>query len=460
MTGFRIPPPDIGRAVSQATADRDRVVDLLRAWSILVVVGGHSLMAVVVWREGTPRLGNTLASYAWLQPATWFLQVLPIFFMVGATANAYSWTGAQGRAQPYPTWIWRRVQRLLRPVIPYFVIMAGIGFLIGWLGDPREAGPLLQLTTQLLWFLGAYLWVTAATPWFVRLRDSDARHALIGLLGAVAAIDVVRFALDGPAALGLLNFLIVWMLAGLLGVHLGRPLSRGRAVLLVGASLVANGLLVALADYPVSLVGMPGDEISNMDPPTLVLALHTFTLFGLISLLRPLLTRIAARPRVWRATVAVNMLMMSIYLWHLPVLTALTYAEHALGWERPTSWMGAIGPEPAAGFWPWTMVHLAVFVTALFAVLRIVWITEYARLPWWDAESRRVLRYANAGAVVGVSLAGLGISLIAAVGLVGFPTRVVEYQGVPMNSGIALLALVLGVGLMRRAGAAEADVAR
>jgi hypothetical protein len=93
-------------------------------------------------------------------------------------------------------------------------------------------------------------------------------------------------------------------------------------------------------------------------------------------------------------------------------------------------------------------------------VLRIVWITEYARLPWWDAESRRVLRYANAGAVVGVSLAGLGISLIAAVGLVGFPTRVVEYQGVPMNSGIALLALVLGVGLMRRAGAAEADVAR
>lgn len=455
MAGSRsrvhIPAPDVRRAVELTPPDRDRVIDLLRAWSILVVVGGHAVMAVVVWRDAVPRLGNTLASYEWLQPATWLLQVLPIFFMVGATANGYSWESAQRRTLPYATWLWHRTQRLLRPVIPYVAIMAITGFLIGWWGDPRTAAPLLTLTTQLLWFLGAYLWVTAATPWFLRLRSRGAAVALLVLLTIVAGIDFLRLALDAPAALGLINFLAVWMIAGLLGVHLGEGLPRIGAVAVVAGGLSVNAALVAFGPYPISLVGMPGAAVSNMDPPTLVLVVHTCVLFGVISLLRPALARVVRIPVVWRGTVAVNMLMMTIYLWHLPVLTALTFAEHTLGWERPTSWSDTIGPAPASGFWPWTIVHLAVFVLGLLVTLRFTWIAEYAKLPWWDSDARHGSNHPRALAIVGVALLGLGVSVISAAGLVGFPLRVVDYESVPFNSGVAVAMLGVGVWMLRRA---------
>lgn len=458
---WRIPAPDVDLALARTRADRDRVIDLLRAWSISVVVAGHAVMAVVVWRDSVPRLGNTLASYQWLQPATWILQVLPIFFMVGATANGYSWDSACAKRTPYPTWIWHRTQRLLRPVIPYVAVMAGSGFLIGWLGDPRTAAPLLTLTTQLLWFLGAYLWVTAATPWFIRLRDTGARSMIVALMCTVALVDYLRLVQHVSAVLGLINFLAVWMLAGVLGVHLGRPLPAVRALTVVVVGLAANVLLVGFGPYPVSLVGMPGEDVSNMDPPTLVLVVHTFVLFAAISLLRPWLARLAARPNVWRATVAVNMLMMTIYLWHLPVLTALTFTEHALGWERPTVWDDIIGPSPAPGFWLWTALHLGAFGLGLLLTIRITWTAEYAKLPWWDTEATRSIARPKAAAVVAIALLGLGISVISAAGLVGFPLRVVDYEGVPFNSGVAALMLLTGVWLLRRAGhrtQASADI--
>lgn len=452
VVGGLVPAPDVAAAVARTPPDRDRVVDLLRAASILVVVSGHALMAVVAWRDGVPRLGNALASATWLQPLTWPLQVLPVFFMVGATANAYSWMGAQRRGQRYPAWLWRRTQRLLRPVVIYLLIMAPLGFLADRLGDPLTAEPLLRLTTQLLWFLGAYLWVTAATPWFVRLRESGAAPALVGLVLCTAVVDLMRFALGGPAALGLLNFGTVWLMAGLLGVHLGRPVPRLLAIALALAGLLTNVLLVAATEYPVSLVGMPGDAISNMDPPTLVLAMHALLTFGALSLLWPALTRVAARARVWRLTVAVNLMAMSIYLWHLPVLAALTFVEHGLGWERPTHWSDVVGPVPSAQFWMWTPLHLAVFALLLACTLRVAWITEYAHLPWWDAPAPRGLAHANGAAVAGVVLLGLGIAVLSATGLVGFPTRVVRLLDVPFNSGVAVLLMMTGVSMLRRAG--------
>jgi len=142
------------------------------------------------------------------------------------------------------------------------------------------------------------------------------------------------------------------------------------------------------------------------------------------------------------------------------VLTALTFVEHTLGWERPTVWMGAIGPGPGAGFWPWTLLHLAAFVVALVTLLRFAWIAEYARLPWWDGEAAHGVARAVAVAVAGVVLVGLGISVIAAAGLVGFPLRVTEYEGVPFNSGVAMLMCVAGIVLLRRAGRVPDALAR
>src|SRR6478736_4554392 len=163
---------------AQTPPARDRVVDLVRGASLVVVVFGHSFMALVVFADGTTELGNTLAATPSLQLATWLLQVMPLFFAAGAWANALSYRSATG----YPAWLNARVRRLVRPVIVY----AGFWILISpvLLAWNREVSlPLLHISTQLLWFLGAYLLVTALTPVLVRLSG----HPVPATLGWLVA---------------------------------------------------------------------------------------------------------------------------------------------------------------------------------------------------------------------------------------------------------------------------------
>lgn len=71
-------------AIAAATApDRDRYVDALRVSCLLVVALGHWLMGAL-----TPQgqVTNTLDQLRWLQPATWILQVMAVFFLVGGVA--------------------------------------------------------------------------------------------------------------------------------------------------------------------------------------------------------------------------------------------------------------------------------------------------------------------------------------------------------------------------------------
>lgn len=76
------------RELAGATpATRDRYVDLLRVASLGAVVLGHWLMAAV-----TPDgVGNLLAVVPALQPLTWLLQVMPVFFFVGGFSHALSY---------------------------------------------------------------------------------------------------------------------------------------------------------------------------------------------------------------------------------------------------------------------------------------------------------------------------------------------------------------------------------
>ena len=64
--------------------------------------------------------------------------------------------------------------------------------------------------------------------------------------------------------------------------------------------------LTAFGPYPVSMVGMPGERVSNMAPPTVCILALTCWLVGLVMLLRPVVTRWLARPRVWAAVTSVE----------------------------------------------------------------------------------------------------------------------------------------------------------
>jgi fucose 4-O-acetylase-like acetyltransferase len=450
--------------VAATPADRDRVLDLMRAGALALVVLGHSSMGIVGWTDSGPVISTSLTVYWWAPWATWILQIMPLFFVAGGAVNARSWRTS---GDPYASWLWRRVARLMRPVWVYLMIMAPVSGLVSLLAPAGFAEPLLGLATQLLWFIGVYVMVCALTPLAVR---AHAVHPMLGpavLLAGIVLFDWLRLGV-GVAPLGLINFVLVWALAAQLGLLFDAGmLRRWRGAGLATLAVSANLLLVTFGPYPRSMVGMRGEPFSNMTPPSLVLALHTVALAGLVGAARPALTRLAADRRVWTGTTAINLTAMTLYLWHLPVLIALYAGLHALGLDRPVAWAADGYPTPGTGFWLWTLAFLAVYLIGVIGVVRLMWPAEVGRLPGWDrpARSGRIDGRASPGeggrsaaAGAGAALIGIGTLMLAAVGLAGFPTRVTVFAGVALNAVAAIALMAFGGLLVRQAGSARTAV--
>jgi hypothetical protein len=460
----RSPAPDDGGSVSlpgvivwrqsadvAATTprDRDRVVDLLRVGSLLVVVLGHILMVIVRWRGAHPHVHNLLAEVPLLDLATWLLQVMPVFFAAGAIANRLSYRSAALRGEPWRTWVWHRVRRLVRPVVYYLAAWAAIVMVLGALTH-EAAGSLARLATQLLWFLGAYLLVVATTPWQIRL----ARHGfapVVALIASIVATDALRFHVLGGT--GAVNFFTVWFMAATLGLVVrdradDRAGRRHLACAAIGA-LVLNIALVSVSalPYPESMVGLPGEKISNMAPPTVVLALHAVILICVVGLLWPALTRVCARPHAWRLVVAGGASAMTIYLWHLTALLGVVEIEHLLGFHR--------GHVDGLDFWLGTAVHLAVTSVAVALLVALVVPFEHLPVPWLEHPSPHESDHAvwTALASLGVLVLGVGFLVLAATGMGGFPfDRVTSYGGLRLTPGVGVLFVALGAVLTRAGG--------
>src|SRR5436309_1927199 len=95
--GHRVGAPSLDDLAAATAASRDRVVDFLRAASIIAVVFGHWFIGMIVWRGGilTTRSAVGVTSGLWL--ATWLFQVMPIFFSVGGFSYLPSLDAARGR---------------------------------------------------------------------------------------------------------------------------------------------------------------------------------------------------------------------------------------------------------------------------------------------------------------------------------------------------------------------------
>jgi hypothetical protein len=74
---------------------RNRLVDFLRAASILAVISGHWLLAAPYVAGNGFVLGNMLDLADYTRWLSWGFQVMPVFFLVGGYANAVSWRAAQ-----------------------------------------------------------------------------------------------------------------------------------------------------------------------------------------------------------------------------------------------------------------------------------------------------------------------------------------------------------------------------
>ncbi|MEU0358667.1 acyltransferase family protein [Streptomyces cyaneofuscatus] len=437
------------RVLAEATpVTRDRYVDLLRVASLAAVVLGHWMMAAV-----TPDgVGNLLAVVPALQPLTWLLQVMPVFFFVGGFAHALSYRSLL-RKRPedstdsvYAAFLRARLQRLLRPTMVFVLVWGAAALLIQLLGGGGGlTGVTLRLVTQPLWFIGIYLAMVAFTPPLLRLHERYGWGAFAGLAGAAAAVDVLRFAAGVPYV-EFLNFAFVWLAVHQLGflradgrLGAGPALSAlRRPALLAGGGLITAVALVAAGPYPLSMVGMPGEKVSNMAPPTLALLCHGLWLVGAVELLRAPAARLLARPRAWRTVVAANGVAMTAFLWHLTAMLGVYGAMLAL--DVPL-------PEPAtAAWWAQTPLRLAVaaaLTTALVATFRTF---ERPAPP-------AVLQGHGPLAALGATLTLLGVLGLSMVGFAGLlEGRTALLIAIPVTAPAAVAMTLCGWLLVERAG--------
>ena len=339
--------------ISAATpATRERYVDLLRAFSIIVVVFGHWLLAVVTWDGQGFRGENALSSIPWTRRLTWFLQVMPLFFFVGGFSNYTSW-----RKRPSAgTFIRSRFARLLKPLAVFagtWAVMAA-AMLLG--GVPVEqVGLLLAVVAIPLWFMWVYLVVIALAPVAIRAHERFGVRVPVALSIAALAVDIASRVMDIPV-IGLLNFVLVWAVPHQLGLFYadGSLARAGRATYkrLAVWGLGTLVLVTQLGLYPVSMVGVPGAPASNNSPPSAALIALSCWLIGAAMLLRDPVSRWLQRPRVWGLTVGVNLVIMTAYLWHMTALILGALVLLPLGWPAP---------EVGTGTWwlariPWVAV--------------------------------------------------------------------------------------------------------
>jgi hypothetical protein len=390
--------------VARMTPDsRNRYVDFLRAVSILVVVFGHWLMAAPQMIDGELVVEHLLVAAPWTQFATWVLQVMPVFFVVGGFANAASWESASAAGVGYPAWLRSRMGRLVIPVLPLVAFWTIIGALTGWLGvDPYliRVGSINALIA--LWFLAVYVLAVALVPVTQAAWRRFGLWSFWGLVVMAAFGDWLALSGRLPDA-GWANYVFIWVAVHQLGYLWRDGGLRGTRRALGWAALgtVALALLLNLGPYPASMVDVPGSEASNSAPPTVVLLALGMVQTGLLAALEPVANRWLKRDRPWAATVLVNGMIMTLFVWHLTAMILMIGLAVLVGGV-------GLSIEPAGALWWLTRpLWMVIYAMALTAAAVPFGRFERLRVP---GEARPVRLWA---AVLGTLAVCAGLGMLA-----------------------------------------------
>lgn len=378
---------------------RDLTLDLTRVACVLLVVFVHILFTGVGRNtDGSLLIERTVEGQSWFDAASWILNIMPLFFVVGGYAARAGWRSAERRGEDAVGFVRLRLARLVRPAIPVFVfftVALGAALLLGI--DPALVDTIAIGVGSPLWFLAAYLLVQALAPWMIGLHARFGMLVPLVLLGGALATDALRFLIAGgvlglghipPTGYGLgselfgiPNVAFVWLFAQQVGFFLfGGWFSRRRVWQLLG--LIAVGYLAIWG--LVSLGGYSWNMLSNQWPPTAPLAfLAVVQAAGLTLLHRPLAALMRTRA-AQGAVLLIGSRLMTVYLWHLPMIMALIGLELLL--PAPL-------PAPGGALWWWTRVPFLIVVLAAVWLLSL-WLVRFekaARMRAQTSPGRTVL---------------------------------------------------------------------
>ena len=328
-----------------------------RTVALIIVVLWHWGFATVRWDAAGPHSGNPLHLVPGGFLITWFLQIMPVFFIIGGWASHGSLTRHLDNGRPVGAWVRKRALRLAVPVLPLVgaLIFAKVAL------SPWAFGVAL-LAVSPLWFLGVYLPLTALTPILVRWHRRSPIAAMLAAVAAVGVVQYARFVLDvSGIAITLLSFLVVWGTAYQLGFFFDdvrRDPNLARRCVIVGAAGMTIGWVLG---YSLSMVTTVNDKISNMGPPTMQIVFLAMFQLGLVGLVASRVDALQHRANVRRLIDWIDANQMRIYAIHLPIWVAfLVLARHtpvALGGTPSLTWL-ALRPF-------WTIVPGIVLIVVL-----------------------------------------------------------------------------------------------
>ncbi|WP_084195119.1 acyltransferase family protein [Streptosporangium amethystogenes] len=329
-------PADPGDSPAAGRPPRDRYVDWLRAFSLLVVVVWHWAFTILQWGPDGPSPTSPLGFTSGLWILTWLLQVLPLFFYVGGYVHLLSWNRACEGGMGIGTFVWRRIRGLAIPTLALAGTWIVLGSAVTWAFGIRWMDRVVLLVISPLWFIGVYLTLIALLPVALWLHRRFDVLILIWLAGAALVVDVLRLRY-GYEAVGWLNMIIVWGLAHQAGFFYARVVALPRRfdVAILWTGLFALFGLVYSDIYPGSMVGVPGDKLSNMAPPTFVIVALLIFQIGLVEVLRPAMERLLDHPRWQRVNETVNRFALPLFLFHTTGMAI---------WVALTWWLAGSGP--------------------------------------------------------------------------------------------------------------------
>ncbi len=421
----------------QTPGSRNRYVDFLRAVSILAVITGHWLIAAPYLHEGSLITRDMLEIWPGTQWLTWLFQVMPVFFIVGGYANAVSLESARRRGTGYAVWLSGRLDRLIMPLL---VLLLGWALLAATLYLRGVSGDVTRLASQAAliptWFLAIYIMVVVLAP-LSHIAWQRWGYASFWVPAAVGGlVDIAYFAFD-IHWVGWSNYFWIWIPVHQLGYawrdgRLGTP---ARLLGYSGLALLLLVLLVRLGPYPLAMAGSPDEMISNSTPPKITLLVLGIVQFGLLLAIEAPMQRVLSGIHVWTATVLINSMIMTIYLWHITlmvVIVALAFLAGGVG----------LTVEPGSTAWWLTRpLWLAVLYGALIPVTLLL------------SPFERRIRHSgkavpsSARLVGGAVLVCLGVALLARFGFGSAPVPYLDIVAfLTVFAGAAVSGLLPGTG--------------